>query len=161
FLVAYMPFDFGTRSAGGRETAAKDIFENYSNTQRKYRNGIAIAVPATDQIESLRRSVRYLLAIERVREKAKQLNLTDEQKSQLKEQESTRAAEAESALLKLYSEVWLPKLSSDGIIVIDVVAAGGRPLQTTLNEKKLARVHDRTMELLLDVQRRLFTIVSP
>jgi len=159
FLIAYMPFDFGTRSAGGRETAAKEIFETCGTTQRKYRNGIGIAVPAADQIESLRRSVRYLLAIERVREKAKQLNLTDEQKSQLKEQESTRAAEAESALLRLYAEVWLPKLGTDGI-VIDVVAAGGRPLQTTLNEKKQARVHDRIMELLLDVQRRVFTTVS-
>ena len=47
--------------------------------------------------------------------------MTDEQKSQLREQEATRTAEAESALLKLYAEVWLPKVTADGI-VIDVVA---------------------------------------
>ena len=119
-----------------------------------------LAVPAAEQIEILRRSVRYLIAIERIREKSKQLNLTDEQKSQLREQEATRTAEAESALLKLYAEVWLPKVTSDGI-VIDVVAMGGRPLQTTLNEKKQARVHDRVMELLVDVQRRVFSTVNP
>ena len=59
------------------------------------------------------------------------------------------SAAAESALLKLYAEVWLPKVTTDGI-VIDVAAVGGRPLQTTLDEKKQARVHDRIMELLVD-----------
>jgi hypothetical protein len=82
------------------------------------------------------------------------------QRSQLREQESTRVAEAESSLLKLYAEVWLPKVATDGI-VIDVAAAGGRPLQTTLNEKKQARVHDRMMELLVDVQRRVFQTATP
>jgi hypothetical protein len=160
FLIAYMPLDFGTEAHSGREAAAKEIFENSGSGPRKYRNGIGLAVPAAEQIEILRRSIRYLIAIERVREKSKQLNLTDEQKSQLKEQEATRTAEAESALLKLHAEVWLPKVTSDGI-VIDVVAIGGRPLQTTLNEKKQARVHDRVMELLVDVQRRVFPTVSP
>ena len=160
FLIAYMPLDFGTQAHNGREAAAKEVFENSGNGPRKYRNGIGLAVPAAEQIEILRRSIRYLIAIERVREKSKQLNLTDEQKSQLREQEATRTAEAESALLKLYAEVWLPKVAADGI-VIDVVAIGGRPLQTTLNEKKQARVHDRVMELLVDVQRRVFPTVSP
>jgi Protein of unknown function (DUF499) len=159
FLVAYMPLDFGIQAPTGREAAAKEIFENCGGP-RKYRNGLGLAIPAAEQIEILRRAVRYLIAIERIREKSKQLNLTDEQKSQLKEQEATRTAEAESALLKLYAEVWLPKVSSDGI-VIDVVAIGGRPLQTTLNEKKQARVHDRVMELLVDVQRRVFSTVNP
>jgi hypothetical protein len=95
-----------------------------------------------------------------VRDKSKQHNLTDVQRSQLKEQEATRTAEAESSLLKLYAEVWLPKVTGDGI-VIDVAAAGGRPLQTTLNEKKQARVHDRMMELLVDVQRRVFETATP
>jgi hypothetical protein len=160
FLIAYMPLDFGTATRSGREAAAKEIFENYGDAPRKYRNGLALAVPAAEQIEILRRSVRYLLAMEHVREKSKQLNLTEEQKSQLREREHTEGAAAESALLKLYAEVWLPKVASDGI-VIDVVAVGGRPLQTTLNEKKQARVHDRVMELLVDVQRRVFATVNP
>ena len=160
FLVAYMPFDFGTQAATGREAAAKEIFETYGSAPRKYRNGLGLAVPAADQIESLRRSVRYSLAIEHVRDKAKQLNLTDEQKAQLKEREHTESAAAESALLKLYAEVWLPKVTTDGI-VIDVAAAGGRPLSITLDEKKHARIHDRISELLVDVQRRVFATTTP
>jgi Protein of unknown function (DUF499) len=160
FLVAYMPLDFGTDARTGREMAAKEIFENYGSGPRKYRNGLGLAVPAAEQIEILRRSVRYLLAIEHVTAKAKMHNLTDEQKSQLRERQRTESAAAESALLKLYAEVWLPKVTTDGI-VIDVAAVGGRPLQTTLDEKKQARVHDRIMELLIDLQRRIFTTVNP
>jgi hypothetical protein len=160
FLIAYMPLNFGVDAHIGREAAAKDVFENCGNSPRKYRNGLGLAVPAAEQIEVLRRAVRYLRAIEHVRDKAKQLNLTEEQKSQLREREHTEAAAAESGLLKLYAEVWLPKVSADGI-VIDVAAVGGRPLQITLNEKKQARVHDRMMELLVDVQRRVFSSVNP
>jgi hypothetical protein len=160
FLIAYMPLNFGTDARSGREAAAKEIFENCGNSPRKYRNGLGLAIPAAEQIEILRRSVRYLLAIEHVREKARQLNITEEQKSQLREREHTETAAAESGLLKLYAEVWLPKVTSDGI-VIDVAAVGGRPLQITLNEKKQARVHERMTELLVDVQRRVFTTVNP
>ena len=160
FLIAYMPLDFGTAARSGREAAAKEILERYGDAPRKYRNGLGLAVPAAEQIEILRRSVRYLLAMEHIREKSKQLNLTDEQKSQLREREHTETAAAESAMLKLYAEVWLPKAATDGI-VIEVVAVGGRPLQTTLNDKKQARVHDRVIELLVDIQRRVFTTVNP
>ena len=90
----------------------------------------------------MRRAVRYLLSIERVKTKAKQHNLTDEQKGQLREREATEKAAAESAFLKLYTEVWLPKLENSAI-VIESVEVGGMPLQTTLNEKKEARVHER------------------
>ena len=49
------------------------------------------------------------MAAESVKGKAKHLNLTDEQKGQLREREATEQAAAESALLKLYTEVWLPR----------------------------------------------------
>ncbi|MGB7589807.1 MAG: hypothetical protein WBO19_01035 [Terriglobia bacterium] len=155
-----LSLNFGADARSGREAAAKEIFENCGSSPRKYRNGLGLAVPVAEQIEILRRSVRYLLAIEHVGKKSKQLNLTDEQKSQLREREHTESAAAESGLLKLYAEVWLPKVST-GSIVIDVAALGGRPLQITLDEKKQARVHDRVMELLVDVQRRVFTTVNP
>jgi hypothetical protein len=160
FLVAYMPLNFGTDAQSGRELAAKEIFENYGSGSRKYRNGLGLAIPAAEQTEILRRSVRYLIAIEHVGDKAKTHNLTDEQKSQLRERQRTENAATESALLKLYTEVWLPKVSADGI-VIDVAAVGGRPLQTTLDADKHARVHDRIMELLVDLQHRVFATMNP
>jgi hypothetical protein len=160
FLVAYMPLEFGAETKAEQQRLAKDIMEKYGDKPRSFRNGLGLAVPTADQIEVLRRAVRYLLAIERVKTKAKQHNLTDEQKGQLRERESTEKAAAESALLKLYTEVWLPKLNGSGI-GIEPVSVGGRPLQTTLNEKKEARIHERVMELLTQVQKRVFDTVTP
>jgi hypothetical protein len=134
--------------------------EKYGDRPRQYRNGLGLAVPSADQIEALRRAVRYLVAIEQVKEKAKQLNLTDEQKAQLRERESTERAAVESAFLKLYTGVWLPRVEGTGLGV-ESVAVGGRPLQTTLSEKKEARVHDRVIELLTSVQPRVFNTVTP
>jgi len=160
FLIAYMPLEFGGLPEAAREEKAKEFFEKYGDKPRKFRNGLALAIPSDDQIEVLRRSVRYLLAIEQVKAKAKQLNLTAEQKSQLKEKESTEKAAAESALLKLYVEVWLPRAEAGGI-AIDPVAVGGRPLQTTLNDKKQAMIHERVMELITVVSRKVHGTVEP
>ena len=160
FIVAYLPLDFGGETKSEQQKLAKDILEKYGDKPRQFRNGLGLAVPAADQIEVLRRAVRYLVAIERVKSKAKQHNLTDEQKGQLRERESTEKAAAESAFLKLYTEVWLPKVEGSGI-GIEPVAVGGRPLQTTLNEKKEARIHERVLELLTQVQKRVFDTVTP
>lgn len=160
FIIGYLPLAFAAATKGEQEKIAKDIFETFGDKPRLFRNGIGLAVPSGDQIQILRRSVRYLSAIERVKTKSKQHNLTDEQKGQLRERESTEKAAAESAFLKLYTEAWLPKLDGSAI-GIDAVAVGGRPLQTTLNEKKEARIHERVMELLTQVQKRVFASVTP
>jgi len=160
FLVAYMPLEFGGLPRSAREKQAKEYLEKSSRGHRQYRNGLGLAVPSDDQIEILRRAVRYLMAIEGVKAKAKQLNLTDDQKAQLREREATEKATAESAFLKLYMEVWLPRVE-DGGIGIERVAVGGRPLQITLNEKKEAMIHERVMELLMVVQPRVFPTVTP
>jgi hypothetical protein len=160
FIVGYMSLDFGGETKADQQKIAKDILEKFGDKPRTFRNGIGLAVPTADQIEVLRRAVRYLIAIERVKSKSKQHNLTDEQKGQLREREATEKAAAESAFLKLYTEVWLPKLDGSAI-GIEPVAVGGRPLQTTLNEKKEARIHERVMELLTQVQKRVFDTVTP
>jgi hypothetical protein len=160
FLVAYLPLELGGKPRGQQETVAKDLLEKCGEKPRTFRNGVGVAIPAGDQVEVLRRSVRYLIAAEEVKRKAKQLNLTDEQKRQLRERESTEAAAAESALLKLYTEVWLPR-ATEGGIAIEKVAAGGRPLQTTLNDKKQAMIHERIVELITSVQPRVFSTLAP
>jgi len=160
FLVAYLPFEVGTKPGKTRESEAVEYFEKCGGKPRDFRNGVGLALPTEEQIQTLRRSVRYLIAIEQVRAKAKQLNLTDPQKDQLREREATERAAAESALLKLYTEVWLPRVESGGI-GIEQVAVGGRPLQTTLDEKKRALIHQRVMELLTNVQPRVFATLNP
>jgi hypothetical protein len=160
FLVAYLPLELGGKPRGQQESNAKGLLEKCGEKPRTFRNGLGLAIPAGDQVEILRRAVRYLIAAKNVKEKAKQLNLTDEQRSQLRERESTEQAAAESALLKLYTEVWLPRAESGGI-GIEKVAAGGRPLQTTLSDKKQAMIHECLVELITSVQPRVFRSLAP
>ncbi|WP_106007145.1 ATP-binding protein, partial [Moorella stamsii] len=160
FLIAYLPLEFGGQPRPTQEETAKELLQSYGDRLRHYRNGVGLAVPAVDQIEIVRRSVRYILAAEQIKAKAKQLNLTDEQKSQLREREATERAAAESAMLRLYSEVWLPR-TEEGAIGLEKVAVGGRPLQAMLNDKKQAMIHERVMELLTVVQPRVFSTLNP
>ena len=160
FLIAYLPMEFAAKSAAEQQEAARDICENHGTRTREFRNGLGLAVPSAEQIGTLRRAVRYLLAVEQVRDQWREHNLTDAQKSQLRERDATERAAAESALLKLYGEVLLPA-TDGGALSLDTVGMGGRPLQTTLDEKKRALIHQRLMELLTTVQRRVFRTVVP
>jgi len=160
FLIAYLPLEFAAQPTAEQRRTALALCEQFGNRQREFRNGLGLAVPAADQVEILRRAVRYLLAGERVQGKWREHNLTSAQKSQLKERDATEKAAAESALLKLYGEVWLP-VSGGKTLELDTVSLGGRPLQTTLDEKKRAFIHQRLMELLTTVQRRVFGTVAP
>ena len=160
FLVAYLPLEFAALSAEEQEETRRGLFEHHGNRPREFRNGLGLAAPAADQVEVLRRAVRYLLAIERVGGRWREHNLTDAQKSQLRERRATEGAAAESALLKLYAEVWLPA-SADGALSMEAVRMGGRPLQTTLDAKKRARIHERLTELLTTVQKKVFGSVAP
>jgi len=155
FLVAYLPLDFAAKSTAEADAEAVKMFETRGSGLRSFKNGLGLAVPAEDQVEALRRSVRYLLAIAGVKGKVREHHLSDAQITQLRERESTEKAAAESALLKIYAEIWLPR-SQNGGIAIDSFVAGGRPLQTTLDAQRRARIHDRVMELLTDVHRRVF-----
>lgn len=159
FLIAYMPLEFVALSEAEQQATALDICENHGNRTRDYRNGLGLAMPSADQIKVLRRAVRYLLAIERVQSKWRELNLTSAQKDQLKERNATEKSAVESAILKLYGEVWLPR-SDNGSLSLEIISIGGRPLQITLDEKKLSLIHQRLMELLTIVQRKVFDTVA-
>ena len=160
FLVVHLPLEFAAKSAGEQRRIALALCEQYGNRQREFGNGLGLAVPAPDQVEILRRAVRYLFAVERVKGRWREHNHTKPQRSQLRERDATETAAAESALLKLYGEVWLPT-SGDRTPGFDAVKLGGRPLQTTLDEKKRALIHQRLMELLTTVQRRVFGTLVP
>lgn len=160
FQIAYLPLAFAGLSAKERDAAALDLVEKHGPTPRKYRNGIALAIPATEQAESLRREVRYLIAVERVGKAGKKHNLTKEQADELRERKATHGSAVESAFGKLYPEVWLPK-QEQGAIAFEKIAVGGRPLQTTVNAQHLAMIFERSMELLTQVQPRVFSKLNP
>jgi hypothetical protein len=160
FLVAYLPLSFGGLSDDAKRTLAIRLLETQGDRKRNFLNGVGLAVPSSDQIDALRRSVRYLLAVERVQTRSRELNLTDPQKEQLRERGATERAAVESSLLRLYAEAWLPSVTN-GDLTLDRVAIGGRPLQNTLDEKKRALVHQRIIELLTLVQPKVFTSLAP
>ena len=160
FLIAYLSLDFAAQPLEEQRRIAREICEFHGNRTREFRNGLGLAVPAADQVQVLRRAVRYLLAVERVRGKAREHNLTGAQRDQLREREGTERTAAESALLKLYGEVWLPT-SNGGELALEPVSPGGRPLQTTLDEKRRALIHQRLAELLTSTNRRVFTTIAP
>ena len=160
FLIAYLPLEFATKPAAEQRSDALALCEQCGNRSRVFRNGLGLAVPAAGQVETLRRGVRYLLAVERVQRKWREHNLTSGQKGQLRERKATEGAAIESALLKLYGDVWLP-VSDDSTLTLEKISLGGRPLQTTLDEKKRALIHQRLIELLMTIQRRVFGTVAP
>ena len=160
FLIAYLPPEFADRSASDQRAFAHGLCENHGSRTREYRNGLALAVPDAERIQGLRRAVRYLLAVQRVSGRSRELNLTAAQRSQLRERAATETAAAESALLQLYAEVLLPEPSA-GALSLDTVAMGGRPLRTTLDAGRRALIHQRLMELLATVQRKVFDSVAP
>ena len=160
FLIAYLPPEFADRSESDRQGFARGLCENHGSRTREYRNGLALAVPDAERIQGLRRAVRYLLAVQRVQGRSRALNLTAAQRSQLREREATERAAAESALVQLYAEVWLPE-SGAGALSLATAALGGRPLRTTLDVGRRALIHQRLMELLTTVQRKVFDSVAP
>lgn len=144
FLVGYMPLDVAGKSGSQQDDAAKAMLSKYGDAPRQYRNGVALAVPDKKPLETLRRAVRYLMAIDRVEAKKSQHRLSKDQADQLKERKRTEEAAAETAFRQLYPSVWLPRVGSGGALDLEKIEVGGRPLQAT-------GVHERVMELLTAV----------
>jgi hypothetical protein len=153
FLVAYLPLEFADEKIAGQEKLAKEILEKHGDKPRRYRNGLGLAIPNKNQIEALRRSVRYLIATERVESKKQQLRLTKDQLDQLKERRRTEETAIESAFRQLYSAVWLPRVQ-DGALEMEKIEVGGRPLQAT-------GIHERVMELLTASYQKVFSTITP
>ena len=155
FLIGYMPLELAGKSSAQQEEIAKMMLSKHGDAPRKYRNGLALAVPDKKPIESLRRAVRYLMAVERVETKKKQHRLTKDQEDQLKERRRTDEATIETSFRQIYPSVWLPRLGSGGSIDVEKVEVGGRPLQAT-------GVHERVMELLTTTGKpKIFGTLQP
>jgi hypothetical protein len=140
FLVAYLPLEFANEPQDEQGRIATELLYQYGDQPRRYRNGLGLAVPERKPVESLRRAVRYLLAVERVDAKRHEHRLTKDQIDQLKERKRSEEAAAEASLRELYLSVWLPRMEK-GEPSIEKVEKSGRPLQAT-------GLHERIMELL-------------
>jgi hypothetical protein len=144
FLIGYMPLEVAGKSGSQRDDVAKAMLSKYGDAPRQYRNGVALAMPDKKPLESLRRAVRYLMAIDRVESRKSQHRLTKDQTEQLRERRRTEEGAAETAFRQLYPAVWLPRVGTGGALDLEKIEVGGRPLQAT-------GVHERVMELLTTV----------
>lgn len=153
FLLAYLPLEFAELGDATQQEKALEYFTRYGNDLRKYKNGIGLAIPDVRQIESLRRAARYIKAIELLRGKRSQVGLSREQLDQLKERESTEKNALESAIRSLYGVIYLPQMEN-GVLGIEKLEIGGRPLSAT-------GIHERLMELLTVLVRRVYSTVTP
>lgn len=154
FLLAYLPVDFATESDSKQEALATELFTKHGEPPRRYRNGLGLAVPERNQVNPLRRAVKYLKAIERVRSKRQALNLATSQMEQLDDRRKTEQAAQEVAIRSLYQTVWLPLKIDGKRVEIEKVSLSGRPLQSQ-------NIHERLTELLSISPPRLFPSVTP
>jgi len=153
FLLAYLPLDFARQAHAAQKRHALELFNQYGDQPRRYRNGLGLAVPERSQVEKLRHATRYLEAIKRIRKKRVQLNLTTSQMQQLKDREQTEEAAFEAAIRDLYQNVWLPVMT-EGKLDIEKVTMTGRPLASH-------GIHERLTELLMQVSPpKVFTTVT-
>ncbi|MDI7260331.1 MAG: DUF499 domain-containing protein [Thermodesulfobacteriota bacterium] len=149
FVLGYLPLEFSEKKEREQEQTAIELLTQCGVLPRRFRNGIGLAISDKRQLEGLRRSAKYLLAIERVRQKKASYKLTKDQMEQLKEREQTEKSGFESGVRALYPAVLLLKMEN-GKPAIDKAEIGARPL-------KEQGVHERLIELLgKNVSSKLF-----
>ncbi|MBI4630530.1 MAG: ATP-binding protein [Chloroflexi bacterium] len=162
FTLVYLPLEFASWGEARQKTYALDLLLRRGDQPRRYRNALGLAIPNWHQVETLRRAARYVLAVGRLRDKRIQVNLTTEQMAQLKEREETEKGKIESAFRELYNAVWLTvrtESETDGSDLenkfdLEKIDVGARPLGA-------ANVHERLMELLTNVQRKVYSTLTP
>jgi hypothetical protein len=154
FVVAYLPLEFSEKKEREQQLTALELLMQYGAHPRRFRNGLGLAVSDRRQLEGLRRAAKYLLAVERVRQKRSSYKLNKEQMDQLKEREATERSAFESGLRVVYPAVWLLKMEN-GQPALDKVEIGARPLREQ-------GIHERLIELLgKNVSGKLFDELRP
>jgi len=153
FILAYLPIEFSEKSEKEKNEKAIEYLTKIGTQLRRFRNGIGLAIADKRQLDGIRRATKYIIAVENVKKKKTVYRLTQEQKDQLKEREDTERSAFESSMRILYNEIWLLKMQ-DGQPAIDRVSIGGRPM-------KNSDLHQRLLELLMDVSQKLFDKLTP
>jgi hypothetical protein len=149
FMLVYLPPEFNEKKEREQQGAAIDLLTRCGVLPRRFRNGVGLAISDRRQLEGLRRSAKYLLAIERVRLKKTSYKLTKDQMEQLKEREQTEKSGFESGIRALYPAVLLLKMEN-GNPALEKFEIGARPLREQ-------GIHERLMELLgKNVSNKLF-----
>jgi hypothetical protein len=108
---------------------------------RKYKNGLAIALPREANFDRARRATRQVMAIDRLIADKSRHGFDDQQIEELKERRGQAQSDLDGALREAYGQVLLPKGLSGQSVDFDTV-----DLSTTLAVGR--QLHDRVRESL-------------
>lgn len=108
---------------------------------RKYKNGIAVALPREASFDRARRATRQVMAIDRLIADKSRHGFDDQQIEELKERRSQAQSDLDGALREAYGQVLLPNGLSGQSVDFDTV-----DLSTTLAVGR--QLHDRVREAL-------------
>jgi hypothetical protein len=114
FLIAYLPLEWAERDQAECESNARDIVTTRSGSDRggnrKFRNGVGLAVPLKSHADQARAFARRVLALEGLRRRAKggQEQVSAEQLDELEEKHRNALKDLEGACRGLYGQVLLP-----------------------------------------------------
>jgi hypothetical protein len=115
---------------------------------RTYRNALALALPSSASFDEARSSARQTLAIESLLARATKLNLSPEQRDELKERQKAADSALSTALGQAYERVAVPQgIGADSKVEFTEVALGtvlgvGRTLHERVRDALQAEVFD-------------------
>ena len=94
-----------------QEQGMQRYIEQCGNGPRRYRNGLALAVPDRRMVEAARNAVRLILTLELVQSQSTQRQLTPQQEAELVERKRNAENELKGAISQLYPVVYTPQNS--------------------------------------------------
>ena len=111
-LVYLSPLWLDTHSDRERqEQGMQRYIEQCGNGPRRYRNGLALAVPDRRMVEAARNAVRLILTLELVQSQSTQRQLSPQQEAELVERKRNAENELKGAISQLYPVVNTPQNS--------------------------------------------------
>jgi hypothetical protein len=113
FQIVYLsPSWLDTHSDRERqEKGMQHYIEQYGNGPRRYRNGLALAVPERRMVDAARNAVRLILTLELVQSQSIQRQLSPQQAAELSERKRNAENELKGAISQLYPIVYTPQNS--------------------------------------------------
>jgi hypothetical protein len=97
-----------------QEKGMRRYIENCGNGNRRYRNGLSLAVPDGHMVESARNAVRLILTLEILQNQSKERQLTPQQTVELAERQRNAEKELKGAISQMYPIVYTPQSREQG-----------------------------------------------
>ena len=108
FIIAYLSPDWVELGRDEIELRVRQWIELRANTRRKYKNGLALAIPNRDQLDQARQLARNILAVDAMMSARTRYNLSPDQVEGLRARMTDLTGKMQAALRAIYALVALP-----------------------------------------------------